>query len=170
MDDKRRRTWRPMTQNPSGPIGEVCRRGTLLRERQIDWNALLSLEAQDHTWLVDWSGGVLSVLCQSPVWISWLRKNEKNILKQWNNRFPKTPAQQITASVRPWSYRLPQPAKIPKAPHISAEAAQALRAETDQMPQAIAVALKRLAATLDSLQAEAVASASAKENGARLSE
>ncbi|MDA8114374.1 MAG: DciA family protein [Acidithiobacillus sp.] len=136
----------------------------------MDWNALLSLEAQDHTWLVDWSGGVLSVLCQSPVWISWLRKNEKNILKQWNNRFPKTPAQQITASVRPWSYRLPQPAKIPKAPHISAEAAQALRAETDQMPQAIAVALKRLAATLDSLQAEAVASASAKENGARLSE
>lgn len=136
----------------------------------MDWNALLSLEAQDHTWLVDWSGGVLSVLCQSPVWISWLRKNEKNILKQWNNRFPKTPAQQIIAAVRPWSYRLPQPAKIPKAPHISAEAAQALRAESDQMPQAIAVALKRLAATLDSLQAEAVASASAKENGARLSE
>ena len=136
----------------------------------MDWNALLSLEAQDHTWLVDWSGGVLSVLCQSPVWISWLRRNEKNILKQWNNRFPKTPAQQIIASVRPWSYRLPQPAKIPKAPHISAEAAQALRAETDHMPQAIAVALKRLAATLDSLQAEAVASASAKENGARLSE
>ena len=170
MDDKRRRTWRPMTQNPSGPIGEVCRRGTLLRERQMDWNALLPLEAQDHTWLVDWSGGVLSVLCQSPVWISWLRRNEKNILKQWNSRFPKTPAQQITASVRPWSYRLPPPAKIPKAPYISAAAPEALRAVTDQMPQAIAIALKRLAATLDSLQAEAVASASAKEKGARLSE
>ena len=159
-----------MTQNPSGMIGEVCRHGTLLRERQMDWNALLSLEAQGHTWLVDWSGRVLTVLCQSPVWISWLRRNEKNILKQWNNRFPKTPARQITASVRPWSYRLPQPAPIPKVPHISAAAAQALRAEVDQMPEAIAVALKRLAATLDSLQTEAVASASAKENGARLSE
>ncbi|MHB8236805.1 MAG: DciA family protein [Acidithiobacillus ferrivorans] len=159
-----------MTQNPSGPIGEVCRRGALLRERQMDWNALLALEAQDHTWLVDWSGGVLSVLCQSPVWISWLRRNEKNILKQWNSRFPKTPAQQITAAVRPWSYRLPQPAKIPKAPYISAGAAAALRAEADRLPQAIAVALKRLAATLDHLQAEAVVSASAKENGARLSE
>ena len=170
MDDKRRRIWRPMTQNPSGPIGEVCRRGALLRERQIDWNALLALEAQDHTWLVDWSGGVLSVLCQSPVWISWLRRNEKNILKQWNNRFPKTPARQITASVRPWSYRLPQPAKIPKAPYISAGAAETLRAEADRLPQAIAVALIRLAATLDNLQAEAVVSASAKENGARLSE
>ncbi len=136
----------------------------------MDWNALLALEAQDHTWLVDWSGGVLSVLCQSPVWISWLRRNEKNILKQWNSRFPKTPAQQITAAVRPWSYRLPQPAKIPKAPYVSAGAAEALRAEADRLPQAIAVALKRLAATLDSLQAEAVVSASAKENGARLSE
>ena len=159
-----------MTQNPSGPIGEVCRRGALLRERQMDWNALLALEAQDHTWLVDWSGGVLRVLCQSPVWISWLRRKEKNILKQWNSRFPQTPAQPITAAVRPWSYRLPQPAKIPKAPYVSAGAAEALRAEADRLPQAIAVALKRLAATLDSLQAEAVVSASAKENGARLSE
>ena len=64
-----------MTQDSSGPIAEVCRRGTLLRERQFDWNGLLALEAQGQTWLVDWSGGVLSVLCQSPVWISWLRRN-----------------------------------------------------------------------------------------------
>ena len=57
MDDKRWRAWRTMTQDSSGPIAEVCRRGTLLRERQFDWNGLLALEAQGQTWLVDWSGG-----------------------------------------------------------------------------------------------------------------
>ena len=169
MGDKRWRAWRTMTQDSSGPIAEVCRHGTLLRERQFDWNGLLALEAQGQTWLVDWSGGVLSVLCQSQVWISWLRRNEKIILKRWNSRFPETSARQIVATVRPWSYRLPQSAGVQPTPQISAEAPAALRAVTGQVPQAVAAALQRLANTMDRLQAEAVTKVSAKENGARRS-
>lgn len=171
MDDKRHHTaWRTARQVPSGQIGQIYRHARMLRERQPAWNALLPLEAQDRTWLVDWSKGTLKVLCQSSVWISWLRRHEKTLLKQWNDRFPEAPAIRIDASVRPWPQWSQPPSKLRKTPHIAPTAPQSLLAVTQQVPEPVAAALRRWAATLDMLQAETLANASAKENGARFSE
>ncbi len=171
MNDKRQWPQRPFASKQTGSASPILRRAQTLRERQPAWNAMLNLEVQDHTWLVDWSGGTLEVLCQSPVWLSWLRRNEKKVIKRWNTEFPETPAQQIHASVKPWFARLPahpEPAKQPK--EYADQASLTLREAGKQMPPPIAAALQRLATTLEKAQAGAATKVSANEKGAEPSE
>ncbi len=171
MNDKRQRPQRPFTLRHSGHVGSIVQHARLLRERQPAWNALLDLEIQDHTWLVAWSDNTLQVLCQSPVWHAWLRRNEKKVIKRWNKAFPEDPVQHIQSSIRPWQARLPvqdRPAK--KTPSYAEAAAPTLREWGRQMPPAIAKAMLRLAETLEKAQAGEATRVSAKEKGAEFSE
>jgi len=169
MNGKSRSPWRPISGVAAGDVGAIYREGLRLRARQPAWNGLLPLEAQDCTWLFSWSGGVLRVLCQSPVWVPWLRRHEKKILKAWNAAFPAEAAERIEALVRP----LP-PAQATRPLRrtwvIPASAPPALRGAAEGLSGDLAAALRRLADTLEGLQAEAAAVASTKEKGARLVE
>lgn len=169
MNGKSRSPWRPIAGVAAGDVGAIYREGLRLRERQPAWNGLLPLEAQDRTWLFSWSGGVLRVLCQSPVWVPWLRRHEKKILKAWNAAFPAEAAERIEALVRP----LP-PVRAARPPRrtwvVPASAPPALRGAAEDLSGDLAAALRRLADTLEGLQAEAAAAASTKEKGARLVE
>ncbi|MFA7495169.1 MAG: DciA family protein [Acidithiobacillus sp.] len=171
MNDKRRRPQRLFTGTHG--TSNILRQAQSLRERQSAWNAMLDLEVQDHTWLVGWSTGALEVLCQSSVWHTWLRRHEKKILKRWNTQFPDTPAHSIQASVKPWIAQLPAAASPPSKMKLRGtlhNGPQRLREAGEQMTPPIAAAVRRLADTLEQLQAEAVTRVSAKEKGAAPSE
>lgn len=171
MNDKRQRPQRPFTLRHSGHVGSIVQHARLLRERQPAWNAMLDLEIQDHTWLVAWSDNTLQVLCQSPVWHAWLRRNEKKVIKRWNKEFPEDPVQQIQSSIRHWHAQLPAQTKVQKKPEIYADqAAQTLKQNSKQMAPAIARAMLRLAETLEKAQAGEATRLSAKEKGAEFSE
>lgn len=171
MNDKRQRAQRPFARHQPGYIGTILQKAQQLRERQAAWNALLGLEAQDCTWLAGWSNNTLQVLCQSPVWHSWLRRHEKKLIKSWNKAFPDAPVQQIQSSVRPWQAQLPTQSPAPKKTHrYATQAAPILRESGKAMAPDIAAAMLRLAATLEQAQAEAVTRVSAKEKGAEASE
>ncbi|WP_414040327.1 DciA family protein [Acidithiobacillus sp. M4-SHS-6] len=171
MNDKRQRAQRPFGCRQPGNIGSILQKARQLRERQAAWNALLGLEAQDCTWLVGWSENTLQVLCQSPVWHTWLRRHEKKLIKSWNKTFPDTPVQQIQSSVRPWQAQLPAPPQASKpAGKYAVQAAPILRESGKAMPPAIAAAMLRLAATLEKAQAGEATKVSAKEKGAEPSE
>ena len=169
MNGKSRSPWRSISGEAVANVGALYREGLRLRERQPAWNGLLPLEAQDRTWLFSWSGGVLRVLCQSPVWVPWLRRHEKKILKAWNAAFPAEAAERIEALVRPLP---PAQAAHPlrRTWVIPASAPPALRGAAEGLSGDLAAALRRLADTLEGLQAEAAAVASTKEKGARLAE
>jgi hypothetical protein len=148
-----------------GPaLAALFRHGQELQVRQQDWNALLSLEAQERTWLVDWHGGVLQVLVESGVWLSWIRRHQKQICQRWNARYPEQRVERIEASVRPWSPRVAAP-RVPASTAITGPAPAALRelAATSEGP--LRGALERLIQTLD--QAGTDAKESTKEKGAR---
>ncbi len=147
-----------------GPaLAAVFRHGQALHGRQMDWNALLSLEAQERSWLLDWREGTLQVLVESSVWLAWLRRNQKRICQQWNSRFPDEPVERIVAVVRPW-----RPPMLTSRPvnrtQIAGPAPDALRKLAENSDGALGAALQRLVRTLD--QAGTVASESTKENGA----
>ena len=169
MNGKSRSSWRSISGAPAGDLGAIYREGLRLRERQPAWNGLLPLEAQERTWLFSWSGGVLRVFCQSPVWVPWLRRHEKKVLKAWNAAFPAEAAGRIEAVVRPLP---PVQAARPlrRTWVVPPSAPPALRGAAADLSGELAAALRRLADTLEGLQAEAVAAASTKENGARLAE
>ncbi|PKY11937.1 hypothetical protein B1757_00870 [Acidithiobacillus marinus] len=171
MNDKRQRAQRPFARHQPGHIGTILQKAQQLRERQAAWNALLGLEAQDCTWLAGWSNNTLQVLCQSPVWHSWLRRHEKKLINSWNKAFPDAPVHQIQSSVRPWQAQLPAQSPAPKQKlHYAAQAAPVLRESGRAMTADIAAAMLRLAATLEQIQAGEVTRVSAKEKGAEASE
>ena len=169
MNGKSRSSWRSISGAPAGDLGAIYREGLRLRERQPAWNGLLPLEAQERTWLFSWSGGVLRVFCQSPVWVPWLRRHEKKVLKAWNAAFPAEAAGRIEAVVRPLP---PVQAARPlrRTWVVPPSAPPALRGAAEDLSGELAAALRRLADTLEGLQAEAAAAASTKEKGARLVE
>lgn len=147
-----------------GPaLAAVFRHGQELHARQQDWNALLSLEAQERTWLVDWRDGTLQVLVESSVWLAWLRRHQKRICQRWNARFPEYPAERIVATVRPRQSQA-SASRPPAATRISGPAPDTLRELAENSDGALGAALQRLVRTLD--QAGTAARESTKENGA----
>ena len=151
-----------------GPaLAALFRHGQDLQQRQQDWNALLSLEAQERTWLIDWRGGVLQVLVESGVWLAWLRRNQRRVCQRWNARFPEEPVERIEATVRPWTKQ----AKLPPQPmptRVEGPAPLALRQLAATSEGALGTALLRLVETLD--QAGTADKESTKEKGVRSGE
>ncbi|WP_369573246.1 DciA family protein [Acidithiobacillus sp. IBUN Pt1247-S3] len=151
-----------------GPgLAAVFRHGQELHHRQQDWNALLSLEAQERTCLVDWRGGSLQVLVESGVWLAWLRRNQKRICQRWNTRFPQDPVIRIEAVVRPWRQSI-RAAQEPSTTQVLGPAPLVLKQLAENSDGALGAALTRLVKTLD--QAGTEASESTKEKGARSGE
>jgi len=159
---KRRYGTALQTLNPA--LGALVRQGLELRRRQLDWNALLPLEAQERSWLLSWHGGCLQILVESAAWLSWFRRREKSICRNWNNRFPEEAVQRMEITLRPWQRQERRKTILPVA-GISGPAPEALRQLAMQSDGRLRNSLLRLIATLD--QAETGTNDSTKEKGTR---
>ncbi|MGK9449727.1 DciA family protein [Acidithiobacillus caldus] len=147
----------------------VLQRGQALRARQLDWNALLPVELQERAWLVDWQSGCLRVMCPGAAWLRLLKRQQKTILRRWNQRYPESAVTDLQAWIHPWPLAAQRPPPPRPAPIRLTQPPAAIATLARDLDGELGAALGRLYRTLAS-QAETGTADSTKEKGALASE
>lgn len=146
---------------PDGGLAALMRHGLQLHERQHRWEQWLPLAAQGQTHVLSWSDGVLRVLCGSPAWAQFLKRELKTVLGRWHETWPEDRVERMETLVRPFA-PLPPPPAYPRVLRAAdATAVAALRAAAEKAEPPLAAALERLGDTLT----QAGTALSTKEKG-----